>query len=1361
MNERLIFLLFLLISSFSFSQGITIDTTTNSIPQLVRNVLLGNSCSNEKNFLNSSHRGIGEFTNTNPAFPFSNGIIIRNGIAKETEGPYSAKNESTQITTNTDADLQAISNGNGQSAPITDVAYLQFDFTSLASNFSFDFLFASNEYGQYQCGFSDVFAFLLTDLTTGITTNLAVIPNTTTPVSILNIRNSLYNSSCVSSNANLFSSYNVTNPATSAINMRGETVLLNASSPVIPNRNYRIKLAIGDYTDSRFDSAVFIKGESFTTTINLGPDMAMCQGGSILLDTGLGNQFTFSWTINGVAIPGATNSTLIATKMGKYGVTAMLPASGCVLNDEISISDLQIKTPKDLKVCNSGQAIYQYDLTQNNVNSLGLSSTDYSILYFATLADANANGPEIPVEQLTAYPSSGNQTVYIKVIDLKNANTICNNLVSFDLFINAPVTATTPPTLNLCLSDNGIQRTNLTVQNPKILNGQNPSNYIILYYTSQNDAQNNANAILSPKTFEIDPTLSPQTIWARMEDVSNPACFDVVDFDIIVNPKPPVDTIENVVECSSYTLPVILNGNYYTKPNGTGTLLHAGDIVYARDQESNVVKYYIFNNPNPPYGCVNQSSFTMTFIENLPIPTIGCGGYSVPETPAGKFFTGSGGAGTLLPAGTVLVSNQTIYFYAVINGLVCRDDKLDITIAPLPFVDKPADVVTCDSYTLPVLTNGNYFTEPYGTGTQLKAGDVLSSSQNIYVFANNGTCQNQSQFSVKIVDTSIYHPHIECGSFILPDISFGNYYDQSMGKGNIIPAGTEIKDNQKVYYYATTTTLPNCTDNLNYQITVKPLPPIDTPADRTECGSYVLPPLTNGNYFTALNGGGTPLNAGTIISSTQTIYIFAPSLTGCSNEHSFKVTIRTLPPVDSFTDVPTCTYTLPPLTNGTYYTDSGGPNGSGTIIPAGTLIKVHKKIYIYNQWADSPSCPNETYFTVTGGIDVGIFPDVNACDDYILPPLNVGNYYSQPNGAGTIIPVGTVITTSQTIYVYATTVVDRLSCSDQDDIIISISKTPVLTDNPDVEACGSYTLPTLTLGNYFSGKNGTGTQYLAGQKITASQIMYVYTTAPTNSNCFAEDQFKITVYPLKDLVIPNGAICVDFTTGTLLSPTQLVSGLNPIIYTVDWYFNGIFLGTGPNYTATKEGTYDLVITKKTPDVGNDCGYNPAKVIVEKSSPAIATVTVSNAFTDNIDIIVNLINGFGIYEYKLDDGSFQTDNVFYNAVSGEHTITLRDTKGNCDPIVLIADVIKHPKFFTPNNDGFNDTWNIWDLADQPNSIIYIYDRYGKFLKQLNPTGQGWDGNYNGQPLPSTDYWFQVFYKFNDVDQVFKAHFSMKR
>ncbi|MFD2941144.1 T9SS type B sorting domain-containing protein [Flavobacterium notoginsengisoli] len=1345
-------LLLLFYSAISSSQGIIVDTTTLGIPELIRAELMQNGCSNESNFKFSSHQGIGKFTNTNPNFPISNGIIIRNGIAKHTEGPYTGSNESSKLNNATDNDLQLISDSNGQVVPVTDVSFLEFDFTPLSSNFSFDFLFASNEYGEFQCGFSDVFAFILTDLTTGISKNLAILPGTTTPVSVKNIRDQQYNSSCLSANANLFDRYNVANPSQSAINMRGETKVLTASSTIVPNRTYRIKLAIGDYNDSNYDSAVFIKGGSFMTTMDLGPDRTICQGEKITLKSDLVGNFSYVWTLNGAVIPNETSNSLTVDKAGTYGVTATL--SGCVVKDEVVISDLIIKTPQNLTACYNTNGIYTYDLTQNNLTQLGIDPAKYAIYYFDSLASANANGPMIPENQLNSYTSSGNQTIYIKVVPAYDKTFFCDNLVPFNLLVTNPITVVKPPDLNVCDIISKNVSVDLTVQETIILNGLNPTEYKIRYYNSETEANSARNNISDPKAFLTSSSQSPKTIWVRIENVSNSVCYTTVNFNIIINPLPIVDKISDVIACNSYTLPSITNGEYNTSTNGTGTKLNPGDVITTSST------IYIYKGPTTN-SCTNESSFNITLIYEIGFKKEACGQYIVPKVPAGGFYTQSGGQGNVIPEGTVFTTSQTIYYYAVINGSVCRDIPVPFTVYPLPEIDKPQNVVTCDSYTLPPLTNGNYFTLSGGLGKALNAGDKITSSQTIFVYANDGRCTNEHSFKIDIVNSPIFIPISRCGSFTLPPVAIGGYYESPGGQGKSIPAGTVITNSQTIYYYATTTTSPNCTENLKYVITIKPLPLVDTPANRLECARYVLPPLVNGNYFTKTNGGGARLKAGDIITSTQTIYVFSVG-PECTNEHRFSVEIRPLPPVDSFTDVVTCNdFKLPKLKNGKYYTATGGPHGLGTQLAEGTAINTTQTIYIYNEWANFTSCSNETFFKVNyNGIDVGNFNNINVCDSYTLPPLKLGNYYAQPGGKGSIIAVGTILKTSQTIYVYAVSG-NRLTCVSEKSFTVSISQTPVLTNTPDVAICESYTLPPLAIGNYYSGPNATGTQYTAGQKINVSQKMYIYAAAAKNPSCFAQDDFDITIYPLKNFSVQKGIICVDYQTGTLINSVVLSSEINSADYTVEWYLNSTKMGTGPTYTATQEGIYTVVPVKNVPDVGNDCGYNPATVTVEKSSPAIATVTVSDEFEDNIDIIVNLINGFGTYEYQLDDGDFQTSTIFQNVDSGEHAITIRDIKANCDNLILFAKVLKYPKFFTPNNDGYHDTWNIPDLADQPDAVITIFDRYGKFLKTIKPSGAGWDGNFNGGPLPSSDYWFQVTYTKNGVVQEFKAHFSMKR
>ena len=79
------------------------------------------------------------------------------------------------------------------------------------------------------------------------------------------------------------------------------------------------------------------------------------------------------------------------------------------------------------------------------------------------------------------------------------------------------------------------------------------------------------------------------------------------------------------------------------------------------------------------------------------------------------------------------------------------------------------------------------------------------------------------------------------------------------------------------------------------------------------------------------------------------------------------------------------------------------------------------------------------------------------------------------------------------------------------------------------------------------------------------------------------------------------------------------------------------------------------------------------------------------------------------------------------------------------------------------DSIDENWNIWDLSHQPDAVISIFDRYGKFLKQMSPASSGWNGMSNGENLPSTDYWFTVEYLPQNATtkQIFKAHFSLIR
>ena len=117
-------------------------------------------------------------------------------------------------------------------------------------------------------------------------------------------------------------------------------------------------------------------------------------------------------------------------------------------------------------------------------------------------------------------------------------------------------------------------------------------------------------------------------------------------------------------------------------------------------------------------------------------------------------------------------------------------------------------------------------------------------------------------------------------------------------------------------------------------------------------------------------------------------------------------------------------------------------------------------------------------------------------------------------------------------------------------------------------------------------------------------------------------------------------------------------------------------------------------------------------------------------------------------------------MFTNVGSGAHTIDVRDVN-QCGMISKEEFIVDYPKYFTPNGDGYHDTWNISALNGQANSKIYIFDRFGKLIKEITPATAGWNGTFNGEPLPSADYWFVVNYEEKGIAKEFKSHFAMKK
>lgn len=1526
----------LAVSAQCVSQAITVNTNTYSVPQLVNNVLINSPCVSATNVTWStgsnfgSSNGIGYFQNANANFPMTSGVILSTGNVNNAPGPNSVHLNDGAMNWPGDADLEATLAAAGIPMNSVNASVLEFDFTPISPNFSFDFLFASEEYGNFQCEFSDAFAFLLTNMNTGVTTNLAVVPSTNLPISVVTIRDFLYNSSCGSANAQYFGSYNGGSAAPgSATNFNGQTKVLNASAIMVPGTPYHIKLVIADRTDQESDSAIFISSDSFNIGQDaLGPDLtlaagtAICPGQTHIIDSQLDPAvYTFTWYRGSAVLTGETGPTLAVTQPGNYTLVYQYQIGTCSpVADSVAVQfhpQLTTQNPIDLYKC-SGSGSYVYDLSLNTpIVKTGLDAATV-VSYHSTQPAAEQNTGALPL----SYTSAGNQTIYVRI---KTPNSPCPVVKSFQLLTAPAPVAHQPADLTLCARSQTLLNAifNIAAQTPTVLGTQSATMNVVTYHTSQAHANAGTNP-LGATYISSNNTV----VYVRVQNVTDAACYSTTSFTLFIEPLPPVDILQNVIVCEPYTLPALTNGNYFSGPNGSGDPMFAGDVI----TETQTI--YIFNQPGGANTCSAGSSFKVTIIDPLTLsPGSGtyCGSYTLPGLANGTYYTAPGGptgTGTALTPGSQITSSQTLYVYfkALTPPFCIIDIDFDVTILPAINIGEQANVFDCTSYTLPPF-NGTYYTQADAQGSELPAGTVITSTTTLYAYATTGApnnCKTEKQFTVFIgLDTPA--DISQCNGYTLPVLPIGEYYTGPAGTGDLIPAGTVLEQSATVYIYVPKANPggPNCTDNVHFTANIAQ-PLIDRLEDVQVCDSYTLPALTSGTYYTGPEQSGVELAAGDIITSTQTIYIFKRSTPTCYNENSFTVTVNPKPAIDSRSDIDVCNkYELTALAVGNYYT---GPGGTGQMLPAGTFINQTQTIYIYAVGNTVPACTAENQFTITVfTIQADDPADVTQCDSYTLPALTVGNYYKFPGGPaggeGSLMHAGDVITSSTTLYVY-TESGERINCIDENSFNITINHTPVIApiadefscnsfklhalpvgdyytgpnktgtllhaddeitttqtlyvyaetgsspncsversftvnifnvdELADVTTCQSYTLPNLTNGRYYTGPNRTGPPLSAGQAITTSQTIYISEAAPWAPTCYDESSFDVTIVPTPvahavsaalttvcdedgnndgitsfDLTTVNaavlgtqsgaeftvtyypslgdaeaqtnaittttqtlafarvsntlttncfaimpilirvnmipepapigGIICYDSKNEQLLQAYTIPSGLSASTHTFQWFNEaGEIVGTGSSYTAVLPGEYSVIATSST----TGCPSAETFVTVAPSEPALISFTITDDFSDNQIITVEASGVGGDYEYQLDHGPWQDSNIFQGVSSGTHVVNVRDKNG-CGTSTSSALVVNYPKYFTPNGDGYHDTWNIVDLDAQQNARISIFDRYGKLITQIFPHGAGWDGTFQGKQLPSTDYWFVVNYQEDGIQKEFKAHFAMKR
>lgn len=559
-----LFILPLVFIGNTFGQQIYVDNTY-TVNELVEDVFLNGTCTEVSNIQVSGFtfpdgtNSWGYFNKNQSNFPLDEGIVLTTGKLSSAPGPNPSILSEGPSNWIGDQDLEFHVNINNT----YNATYIEFDFVPTANTIRFEYVFASEQYlvtgTASQCSYTDGFAFLLQDITDYTPVqNLALVPNTNTPVTSSTIRGA--GGLCTPSNPQYFDTFNNIN---SPIAYNGNTIPLMAEATVIPGHTYHIKMVIADQGNQLYDSAVFLKANSFNASINLGENRLfanqnpLCGDETLTLDATLGNNSEYSWTRNNINLNQNT-PTINVNEAGIYSVT-ITQQNGCISTGEITIEKETFNYNESVTIngCSvSGGPEMIYNLEE--YISL-ITNQDYDNIEFYK----NYNNGVLSnlITNSSAYTITQNETIYAEI----TSNNMCTYISTVHLQLT--VSDIDPFTTFLCDIDDTedgivtISTNNLSNNLRDFYNWS--ANYTFTFHYSLEDAISGSNPI--GVNFE-NTSAYQQTIYARV--LLDNVCYTLLPIEITVQNSQQLPA-KKIYICPERT--VILNATATNTPYNWST----------------------------------------------------------------------------------------------------------------------------------------------------------------------------------------------------------------------------------------------------------------------------------------------------------------------------------------------------------------------------------------------------------------------------------------------------------------------------------------------------------------------------------------------------------------------------------------------------------------------------------------------------------------------------------------------------------------------------------------------------------------------------------------------------------------------
>lgn len=553
MIKKLLILLILFTAISVNAQNITVDSQTYTPQQLIEDVLIDSNCISNVQVMGISgfdfggtDQSYGFFDATGTTFPLESGIVLCTGRLSNVPGPNNNLSDDGPSSWAGDNDLEMIL----QESPTFNATSIEFNFTSVANQISFRYIFASEEYQEGEsntCDFSDLFGFLIKPdgAPNSDYVNIALIPGTQTPVKVTTVHSGIPGA-CDPINETYFGDWN--DSSYQPINFNGQTDILTATANIVPNTVYNVKLVIADEFNERYDSAVFLEAGSFQLTTNLGLDRLLstnnpvCGTETITLNATQTGTPTYRWFENGIEQTTQISSTFDVTGTGTYNVEVTLD-NGCVSYGEITIEYAPSPNVNNTTLfeCDSNQdGLTTYNLF-DALDTVTNNDADLGILDFYT-SFANAEMEMNPI----ANPNSFDNTQVMQPVFALVANQVTGCKAIAEVILDISTNTLTLQAIDVCDDElvDGFSTFNLndvrTNIQPLI-----PVNATITFYTSSQDAFEETNNVDANFTNTVQDS---QTIFVKVVTDTN-QCYAISELTLNVLFTPQLLQDESFLYC--------------------------------------------------------------------------------------------------------------------------------------------------------------------------------------------------------------------------------------------------------------------------------------------------------------------------------------------------------------------------------------------------------------------------------------------------------------------------------------------------------------------------------------------------------------------------------------------------------------------------------------------------------------------------------------------------------------------------------------------------------------------------------------------------------------------------------------------